>query len=115
MDINAGTEWEREIDKHFNTSQIILLLISPDFLASDYAYSKELMKAMQRHEAGGAYVIPIIVRPVAWQEAPFGKLQALPRDGTPITRWGNMDEAFLSVVEGIRVVCQELLAASLIF
>ena len=79
--ISAGTEWEREINKHLNEADIILLLISPDFIASDYCYSKEMKWAMDRHERGEARVIPIILRPVDnWKGAPFGKLQALPKD-----------------------------------
>src|SRR5205823_14792646 len=63
-DINAGTEWEKEIDKHLNAAQVILLLISPDFMDSDYCYSSEMIRAMERHERGDAQVIPIILRPV---------------------------------------------------
>src|SRR5713101_1817547 len=59
-DIDAGTEWEREIEKHLKTAQIILLLVSPDFIASEYCYSKEMLRAMERHEAGEAHVVPII-------------------------------------------------------
>src|SRR2546421_4992594 len=69
-DINAGTEWEREIDTHLNMAQIILLLISADFLASTYCYSIEMKRAMERHNAGEARVIPIILRPVDWEYAP---------------------------------------------
>src|SRR5947209_17543230 len=79
-DISAGTEWEREIDNHLNTARLILLLISPDFLDSDYCYSKEMGRAMERHELGEARVIPIILRHVYWHKTPFGKLQALPTD-----------------------------------
>src|SRR6266487_4558204 len=66
--ISAGTEWEREINKHLNEADIILLLISPDFMASDYCYSVEMKRALERHKAGEAYVIPIILRPVDWEE-----------------------------------------------
>src|SRR5437660_81371 len=83
-DISAGTEWEREIDKHLNTARIILLLISPDFMGSDYCYGKEMKLAMERHERREARVIPIILRPIYWQGAPFGKLQALPTDAEPV-------------------------------
>lgn len=78
--IDAGTEWEREVEKHINTAHIILLLISPYFTASDYCYSKEMKRAMERHEAGEAQVVPIILRSVLWENMPFGKLQALPKD-----------------------------------
>src|SRR5438067_12626282 len=76
-DINAGEEWEEEIRQHLTTAQIILLLVSPDFMASEYCYSNEMQRAMERHSLGEAKVIPIILRPVYWQSAPIGKLQAL--------------------------------------
>jgi TIR domain len=108
--INAGSEWEREINAHLNTAQIILLLVSPDFIASNYCYSDEMERAMKRHERGNARVIPIILRPVYWQGARFGKLQALPTDAKPIVSsyWHNTDEAFFNVAEGIRKVVEEL-------
>lgn len=86
----------------------MLLLVSPHFLASDYCYDVELDRAMQRHNAGEARVILIIVRPCDWQDAPFGKLQALPRDGKPVTTSSDRDEAFLDVARGIRRAAQEL-------
>jgi hypothetical protein len=109
--IEAGTEWEHEIEKHLNTAQIILLLISSDFIRSDYCSSKEMTRAMERHNQGEAQVIPIILRPCLWQKEPFGKLQALPTDAKPITsaQWRDLDEAFLDVAEGIRKVAEEKL------
>lgn len=106
--ISAGDEWAGTINQHLNTADIILLLISADFLASDYSYDVEVKRAMKRHELGEARVIPIILRPVAWQGALFGKLQALPKDARPVTIWNDRDEAFLNVVEGIRQVAREI-------
>jgi hypothetical protein len=108
-DITAGSEWEREISEHLNTAQIILLLISPDFLASDYCYGTEMQRAMERHESGEAHVIPIILRPVFWQTSPFGKLQALPINAKPVVSptWNNWDEAFFDIAEGIRKVVEQ--------
>src|SRR6266566_2555371 len=83
--ILAGTDWKEAADRHLNTASLILLLISPDFLASDYCYGIEMQRAMQRHEANEARVIPILLRSADWQSAPFSKLQALPSDGKPIT------------------------------
>jgi len=103
-EITAGSEWVGEIDAHINTAQIILLLISPDFLASDYSYDMELKRALARHEAGEVVVVPIILRPVDWQNSPFSKLQALPKNLRPLTRWRNRDEAFLNIVKGIQEV-----------
>ena len=87
IDVSPGEEWEQKISYYLNTAQIILLLISSDFMASDYCYSKEMMRAMERHDAGEACVIPIILRPVYWKEAPFSKLQVLPTRGEAVTNW----------------------------
>lgn len=106
--IGAGKEFKGEIDTHLNTAHIVLLLVSPAFMASDYCFDKEMMRAMERHETGDARVIPIILRPVDWHEAPFAKLKALPKDGKPVTMWSNHDEAFLDVAKGIRGVVEEL-------
>ncbi len=103
--ISAGTEWEREIDMYLNSAQLILLLISANFLASPYCYSIELKRAIERHNAGEVRVIPIILRSADWKNAPFGKLQALPRSGKPIVGQGGRsgrDRAFLEVIFGIR-------------
>src|SRR5438309_613240 len=104
--ISAGAEWERDISEHLNTAQIILLLVSPDFMDSDYCYGIEMKRAMERHDRGEARVIPVILRPVYWQGEPLGKLQALPTDGKPVMSalWHNVDEAFLDVTQGIRTV-----------
>ena len=112
VNIDAGIEWEKEIHHHLNTARIILLLISPDFIASEYCYSVEMRRAMERHERTEARVIPIILRPVSWQRTPFGKLQALPTDAIPITsgKWHHQDEAFYQVAEGIREAVEARLA-----
>lgn len=108
--IDAGTEWKQAIDTHLQTASVILLLISADFLASDYCYELEMQRAMERHDAGEARVIPVILRAVDWHSAPFGKLQALPVDGKPVTSWSNRDEAFMQVAQGIRAVAAKLTA-----
>src|SRR5437588_11905647 len=107
-DISAGTEWKNEINIHLNTSQIILLLISSDFMASEYCYSFEMKRALERHDRGEARVIPIILRHVDWEEAPFSKLQMLPTDAKPVTSWSNLDAAFEDVSKGLRKAVKEL-------
>lgn len=109
-DISAGMEWEQEISHHLNAAQIILLLVSPDFMASDYCYGIEMQRALERHQRGEARVIPIIVRPVYWQGI-LGTLQALPRDGLPITDpgWHTLDRAFYDVTQGLRKVVEEVM------
>jgi TIR domain len=109
-DIDAGTEWKTEIDSHFKTADIILLLVSPDFIHSDYCYDIEMKKALERHGAGECRVIPIFLRACDWKGAPFGKLQGLPDDAIPVvsTQWGSRDDAFLRVAKGIRRVAEKL-------
>jgi len=106
--ITAGTQWARAIDAHLNSASVILLLISPDFFASDYCYGIEMMRALARHKANEARVIPILLRPVDWKGAPFAHLQALPTNAKPITTWSNRDEAFANVVTGIRRAIEDL-------
>src|SRR5947209_20056526 len=91
-DIGAGAKWEQEISKHLNEAEIILLLISPDFMDSDYCYGIEMKKALERHRREEANVIPIILRPVYWQGV-LGKLQALPTDAKPVIDryWHSID------------------------
>lgn len=111
-EISAGTEWKNAIDQHLESARVILLLISANFLDSNYCYDIEMKRAMERHESGEARVIPIILKPVDWREAPFSKLQALPKNVKPITTWENRDEAFLNVAQSIRRVVQELFTSS---
>lgn len=100
--ITAGSETNKEIDKHLYASQIILLLISSDFINSDYCYGNEMDKAMELHNNNEAIVIPIMLRSIAdWELTPFGKLEVLPKGGKPIKLWNDLDEAFSNVVEGI--------------
>ncbi len=108
IDISPGTEWEATLTHYLDAADIILLLISPDFIASDYCFKQEMTRAIQRHEQGTARVVPVIIRPATWHKMPFGKLQALPKDAIPISIAQNMDTAFISVTKGIRTIAQEL-------
>src|SRR5581483_68932 len=108
--IEAGVEWKKEIEAHLNTSNIILILVSHNFLYSDYCYGIEMQRALERHKAGEARVIPIILRPAEWKETPLGELQALPTNGKPITSWRNRDEAFQDIAREIHNVVRTLLA-----
>src|SRR6266516_3461039 len=107
-EIKAGEEWLQQVDIYLNAARIILLLISSDFMASEYCYSLEMKRAMARHQRGEAHVIPIILRPVLFRDEPFAKLQMLPKDGKPIVSWRNRDSAFVDVALGIERVVQEL-------
>jgi serine/threonine protein kinase len=107
-EIRAGDLWEDEIETHLSSAHIILLLVSPDFIDSNYCYEKEMLRAMERHKAGEAHVVPIILRPAHWERTPFGKLQALPPGARALTLWTNRDEAFVSVARGIQKLVDSL-------
>lgn len=110
--IDAGDEWANEIDENLNQAKVILLLISADFLASTYCYEIEMTRALERHWAGDAIVIPIILRDVDWQDAPFGKLQALPTGGKPVEDWPSHDKAFADIAREIRKRVEKLTGKS---
>ncbi|MGH0028981.1 MAG: toll/interleukin-1 receptor domain-containing protein [Myxococcota bacterium] len=100
--IDAGNDIDREISAELERAELVLLLVSPYFLASDYCYDIEMTRALRRHEAGEARVIPVILHPCDWHGAPFGKLRATPTDGKPISKFANSHDAYLEVVSDIR-------------
>jgi hypothetical protein len=107
-DIPAGSEWDKQINLNLRRARIILLLVSADFIASDYCWDVEVNKAMDRHHSGKCVVIPIILRPCDWMATPFGKLQALPKGAKPVNEWGNRDEAFADIIRSIRQIAINL-------
>jgi hypothetical protein len=106
--IGAGQHIDDEIDRYLATAHIILLLVSADFLHSDYCYGREMARALEMEEAGEARIIPIILRAVDWQDAPFRSLKALPKDGKPVKSWSNRDEAWKDVAAVIRAAANDL-------
>ena len=107
--ISPGEEWREKIDKHLNDSHIIILLISSDFIASEFCYCNELKTAMERHENNQARVIPVVVRDVDWSGLPFAKLQMLPKDAKAISTWEDEDSALKEVAMGVKKAVDELL------
>jgi internalin A len=109
--IAPGQEWKDEIDSNLERADIILLLISADFIASDYCYDIEMTRALELYNAKEAEVIPIILRDCSWHSAPFGKLQALPKDAKAVTNkdaWYSHDPAWTNVELGISTVIKKL-------
>lgn len=101
--VPAGADRQRSIDEQLGKADIVLLLVSPSFMASDDCH--DVVKAIAPAPMTGRrpVLIPILVRPTAdWQSSPFGELQAIPRSGKPITSWGNRDEAWADVAGEIR-------------
>jgi CheY-like chemotaxis protein len=100
--IVPGQKWDEAIDTQLTSAALILLLVSMDFMNSDYIWGKELATAIARAERGDASVVPVLLRAVDIEDAPFAKLQGLPTDLRPVTSWPNRDEAWTDVAKGIR-------------
>lgn len=105
--IAAGDQFEDAISENLERADIILLLVSPYFLASKYCYQIEMKLALDRHESKFARVIPVILHPCDWKTAPFAKLSAVPRDGMPVSKFENQHDAFLEIVQAIRAISEE--------
>ena len=106
--ISGGLGWQSQIDEHLEQADIVLLLISADFLASDYCYGVEMTRALERDRLGQARVVPVILKPVDWEAAPFASLQALPKDARAVTEWSDSAQAFRDIAKGIRRIAESL-------
>ena len=109
-EIPAGTEWADNIDERLESADVILLLVSADFIQSEFCYGKEMKRAIERNNAKDdrAIVIPVILRECDWETAPFATFQALPRGGNPISEWKTEDDYFEAVAKGLRQRIQQL-------
>jgi len=106
--IGPGDDWESSIDTRLNEAEIVLLLISPDFMNSRYC-RLETERALKRRSAGETTVIPVVLRSVDWASSDLGQLQALPKDGKAVRTWANQDEGLLDVAKGVRKTVETLL------
>lgn len=100
--ILAGDNVDHAIAEHLESASVILLLVSPYFIASDYCYDVEMARAMERQASGDARVIPVILEPCVWHDLPFGTLLATPTDGYPVSKHPNPHDAFLDIVKTIK-------------
>ena len=106
--VEAGSDWRKEIMRELEAADVILLLVSADFLDSDFCYQEETLRAVDRSARGEAKVIAVMLRPVdGWETTPFAKLQVVPRDARPITSWANTDRAFSDAAAKIRSAVQD--------
>lgn len=106
--ILAGDELDPTITANLDRADVILLLVSADFINSDYCYSNEMTRALERHSSGHARIVPVILRPCDWQHPPISTLLATPKDGRPVTSWSNIDEAFTDVAKEVRRAVEDM-------
>lgn len=103
-----GDNFDHTIREEIDTADVILLLISSDFLASSYCFGIEMTRALERHSSGEARAIAVILRPCEWKQTELSQYLATPTDGRAITRWPDRDEAFLDVTQSIRRVIEDM-------
>lgn len=102
-DILAGSDLNAEIERELESADIFLLLVSPDFIASDYCVEREMARALERHATGKARMVPIIVEECDWKAmGELRQLKAVPTDGKAISEWANANTAYLNVVQELR-------------
>lgn len=106
--ITAGEDWRSQISENLDRAKIVLLMVSPNFLDSEYCMGVELMQALDRHWERQCRIVPIILLKSHWKGTRFGSFQALPQDAKPVADWQNQAEALSSIVEGIRAVCRDI-------
>ncbi len=107
-----GADWDSEISSRLESADIVIALLSADFVASQYAYGRELRRALELHDRGSLALVPVVVRPCRWERLPVARLQVLPEDAKPITSWGEPDRAYLSVAVGVERAVRGLLSRS---
>jgi hypothetical protein len=106
--IMPGDDWDESISRQLDLARIFLLLVSPSFMASKYIWDKELKRALERQKSGESLIVPVILKSCDWRTSPFGRFQALPTNGRPVTHWRNHNDAWTDVAEGIRALVDRL-------
>lgn len=106
-DILAGGELDREISEQLENCELFIALVSPDFLASNYCYEREMRRAVERCEEGTLRIVSIIIEPCYWKSTPLAKFKVLPDDGRAVSEWPNPNNAYLNVVEELRRIVED--------
>jgi hypothetical protein len=107
-EIMPGSHWESVIDDHLEGADVIILLVSADFISSNYCWGVEVARALELHKKRSAIVVPVLVRPVSWEATPLRQFQALPIDGRAVSTWQNRNNAWKQVVEGMKRIVNAL-------
>jgi hypothetical protein len=101
LHLAAGVSREQEYRQHIKDAGLILLLLSADFFASSDCLAM-MEQALERANEGIAQVIPLLLRPVAWQASSLRELVSWPSNGMPITQWTNEDMAWDACLQSLR-------------
>lgn len=109
--VTAGSDWERDIQHELAAADIVILLVTPDFVASGYCFDRELPEALRRNEEEGLRILPVLVKSVDLANLPIARFQCLPTDRRPVSAWRDPDEAWLQVARGVRRAAEEIRGA----
>lgn len=101
-DIRAGTRLDDEIERELAQADIFVACVSPDYIASNYCYERELTTALEREQRGELAIVPVVLEPSDWLSTPLAKFKALPDDGKPVAEFTNPNVAFMQVVNELR-------------
>ncbi len=101
-DIRAGTRFDDEIERELAQADIFVACVSPDYIASNYCYERELTSALQREDRGELAIVPVILEPSDWLSTPLSKFKALPDDGKAVAEFTNPNVAFMQVIHELR-------------
>jgi len=107
-EILPGMDWDDEIKSQLADADVIIFLISPDFIASEYIHKVELKNAVKRHNESEVIIIPVVIRPCDFSSLEIKKFQALPKGAKPISKWEDKDDAWLDVLQGIKKVINNI-------
>ncbi len=107
-EVRPGEVWEAEISAKLQEAEIVLFLISPDFVGSDYMWDGEVKKALHRYWKGELVIIPVLIRPADIKGLDIDRFQALPANGKAVSQWADRDEAWLSVTQGLQKTIEAL-------
>lgn len=114
-DISAGALWDDEIIREIEKADIILLLISPDYLASDYCFDNQMIRAIEKSKKQEfSFVVSVLLRPCSWKDTPLTNLPVFPKNKIPISNWTKTDDAFIDVIENIKILL-DILRGTLFF
>lgn len=107
-EVELGDKWEPDILNHLRTADVILFLISPAFMASDYIHTHEIQEAEKRYQQGRTKIVPIWIKEVGYESEFLKPFQALPKDRKPVADWHDHDAAWVDVVKQLLKLFEKL-------
>ena len=109
FEVEPGKDFKFELRNVMNDSDLILLFLSPDYLASNECYENQVLVAIRKNNDGDSLTIPILLKPCLWEETPLRTLRPLPKNEKPISMWIDESEVHYQVVKEIMQITKKLI------